>query len=36
METREKAFEERMDCDAPKPGGPVDNLSTREIPMDFG
>ena len=24
------------DCDAPKPGGPVDNLSTRGIPVDFG
>ena len=23
-------------CDAPKPGGPVDNSSTREIPVDFG
>ena len=23
-------------CDAQKPGGAVDNLSTRGIPMDFG
>ena len=25
-----------LECNAPKSGGPVDNPSTRGIPVDFG